>query len=361
ITPKNNGSPQYRATNVPIDDNAYYEFSFNMYSDYFTETVAPTIWLYYQDVNKADIKCIKLYMRNAGLHSGEWKKYTYILPSYIPKSTEPEAEYMSMQIKIPAEISSIYFDDISLRTVTAYNEENLLSNASFEQFDVGGTLRNWTAGNIENISLSEDTHKDICSIGINNTTLYTSALVDGGKTYLFYTWFNASNLTSAASYPTLRVQVGDFVSTTDFTDAFDKKDSGWYKLATEVTIPDSVAENASATVALIMNGADTGYFDDVSFKLKGRTGYTLRNLKTSTSDSSITVEYDINSHFTEDGGTVIYVFFDADGRLLTMEKESAAFGGAHITRTFDKVNFASMKIFVWDSLGGMLPYSNVIQ
>lgn len=130
---------------------------------------------------------------------------------------------------------------------------------------------------------------------------------------------------------------------------------------TKAAVLRTYADDANTTDALVMNGADTGYFDDVTFKLKGKTGYTLRNLKTSTSDSSITVEYDINSHFTEDGGTVIYVFYDADGRMLTIEKEAAAFGGAHITRTFDKVDFASMKIFVWDSLGGMLPYSNVIQ
>ncbi|MBR3576363.1 MAG: hypothetical protein IKL42_03055, partial [Clostridia bacterium] len=76
---------------------------------------------------------------------------------------------------------------------------------------------------------------------------------------------------------------------------------------------------------------------------------------------SVTVEYDVTNHFTEAGGTVFYIFYNADGRYLKMEKEDAAFDNIHMTRTFDKADFASMKVFIWDSLGGMIPFSNVIE
>ena len=110
-----------------------------------------------------------------------------------------------------------------------------------------------------------------------------------------------------------------------------------------------------------MNGSDIGYFDDATFKLKGKTGFTLRNLKTTTSPSAITVEYDINTHYTEEGGTIFYAFYDASGRFIKMEKEAVSSATAHITKTFSKVDFASMKVFVWDNLGGLVPYSNVIE
>ena len=105
-----------------------------------------------------------------------------------------------------------------------------------------------------------------------------------------------------------------------------------------------------------------GYVDDISFRIKPeKTGYTLRNLSYSSTDTAITVEYDVTNHFTESGGTVFYVFYDANGRFVKMEKEDAAFDNIHITKTFNKVDFASMKVFIWDSLGGMVPYSNMIE
>ena len=105
-----------------------------------------------------------------------------------------------------------------------------------------------------------------------------------------------------------------------------------------------------------------GYVDDASFRVQPeKTGYTLRNLSYSSDASSITVEYDVTNHFTESGGTVIYVFYDAAGRFVKMEKEDAAFDNIHMTKTFEKADFASMKVFIWNSIGGMLPLSNMIE
>ncbi|MBR3576579.1 MAG: hypothetical protein IKL42_04150, partial [Clostridia bacterium] len=97
------------------------------------------------------------------------------------------------------------------------------------------------------------------------------------------------------------------------------------------------------------------------YKIKAKTGYTLSNLEASSSDTSISVEYDVAKHDAEEGGTVIYAFYAEDGRFVKMEKEDADFSSEHISRTFNKVDFDSMKIFIWDSLGGLIPYSNVIE
>ncbi|MBR2973382.1 MAG: hypothetical protein IKC41_04115 [Clostridia bacterium] len=97
------------------------------------------------------------------------------------------------------------------------------------------------------------------------------------------------------------------------------------------------------------------------YKITPKTGYTLSNLQTSSTETSVTVEYDVAKHITEEGGIIIYAFYDLLGRFVKMEKEDAAFDNIHMTRTFDKADFASMKVFIWDSLGGMIPFSNVIE
>ncbi|MBR2973735.1 MAG: carbohydrate binding domain-containing protein [Clostridia bacterium] len=369
LTPKNTSSSmQLRAYNLPIDRNSYYEVSFSVYSEYFDAEKVPQLWLTYRSPESSDYQRPREYFTQTHTHNGVWKDYRFIVANPAV-ADNLEATTVDFLVDIPAGIESCYFDNISIRKVTDYKEDNLLTNISFESLSRVNDYVNtsatgfygWGTASPANIYITDDAHTDNFGVGVKNTSFYATAPVEGGKTYLFSTWFNANELTSAASYPSLKVQAGNFTSTVDFTNAFDKKAAGWHLLSAEFTIPDSVAANTRATVSLVMTGTDIGYFDDATFGIKGKTGYTLRNLKTTASESSITVEYDINSHFTEEGGTIIYVFYDADGRYLKMEKEAAAFTGAHITRTFDKVDFASMKVFVWDNLGGLIPYSNVIE
>jgi len=92
-------------------------------------------------------------------------------------------------------------------------------------------------------------------------------------------------------------------------------------------------------------------------------GYTLSNLTTSSTEKSVTVECDVTNNLTA-GGTVIYSFYDADGRLLTMKTADApSVGGTtHITKTIDiEKKFAKIKVFIWNALGGLIPYSNVLE
>ena len=115
-------------------------------------------------------------------------------------------------------------------------------------------------------------------------------------------------------------------------------------------------------VTLNVAGDAIGYFDDATFNpVSDKAGYTLRNLTTTVDGSTVTVEYDVTNHFTEDGGTVIYAFYDAEGRFVKFEKEDAVFDSIHITRTFDNADFASVKVFIWDALGSLVPFSNTIE
>lgn len=365
ISPTGSSSAQLRAIGVPVDENSYYELSFSMYSDDITATTTPQVMLTYCNASGTSIKSVSLLLSQYYNDKGTWKDYSFIL------ANPPYQDIANVDIKIivPSSVSSTYFDNLSFRKVTGYNEELLISNTSFESFDSNSSyvntnnseIKGWAATTPANVYVGSDSHSGNSSIGIKNTSLYTTANIEGGKTYLFSAWFNASDLTSNSSYPSLKLQVGNFVSTTDFADAFSKKGSGWYKLSTEVTIPESVGTKATATVSLVMNGNDIGYFDDVSFKLKAKTGYTLRNLDVESTNSAVTVEYDVANHFTEDGGVVIYAFYNSDGSLITTESENAVFESPHVTKTFSKVDFTSMKVFIWNSLGGLIPYSNVLE
>ncbi|MBR2471246.1 MAG: hypothetical protein IKB55_01045, partial [Clostridia bacterium] len=128
----------------------------------------------------------------------------------------------------------------------------------------------------------------------------------------------------------------------------------------DATLVNGVSE--VAVTSLTNNFTCTLAAGEVSlYKITPKTGYTLSNLETSSTATSVTVEYDVAKHNAEEGGTVIYSFYDTQGRFVKMEKEPANFSSEHISRTFDKVDFASMKIFIWDALGGLIPYSNVIE
>ncbi len=96
---------------------------------------------------------------------------------------------------------------------------------------------------------------------------------------------------------------------------------------------------------------------------KIKKGYTLRNLTASSTNKSVTVEYDVTNNLTE-GGTVIYAFYDAQGRFVKMKTEAAAFEGgtAHIKKIFnEEIDFASMKVFIWNSVTGMTSLSDMIE
>ncbi|MBR2973381.1 MAG: hypothetical protein IKC41_04110, partial [Clostridia bacterium] len=197
------------------------------------------------------------------------------------------------------------------------------------------------------------------------------------KTYEISFWFNAKNLVDETTYPHIQFQTsgthsyngiyGHETKRFDFKDAYTKKDNGWVKYTAEYTVPEYQEgyDITKANLQYIMKGSSAdiiGYFDDVSVRVKPtKTGYTLRNLTYSSSDNSVTVEYAVTNHFTEDGSTVIYAFYDADGRFTKMEKETAIFDNIHISRTFDKGDCSSVKVFIWDSVSGMKPCSNMIE
>ncbi|MBR2472297.1 MAG: carbohydrate binding domain-containing protein, partial [Clostridia bacterium] len=380
----------YRNTSLSLDPGASYKLSFNMYTTGLDSSAFPFVAMAFKNSTGSTVTEETLTLYNSYKNNGTWTTYNPVFT--VPADSTITSTTLTFSFPKAA---TVYLDNISLKKVLALSEHELLKNTSFEFFTANSnyTAANGTVpsdgwgtsstqyANFYVPAMSEVTpHSGNHTIGLgaNGTELITYDVpVEYGKTYELSVWFNAKNLTDATTYPQLFVQtsgnaaysssLGHSTLRTNFTDAYTHKNDGWYKLTTTYTVPEYQEgyDITKATVAVKMMGSSSsviGYVDDISFRIKPeKTGYTLRNLSYLSTDTAITVEYDVTNHFTESGGTVFYVFYDANGRYLKMEKEDAAFDNIHITRTFGKVDFASMKVFIWDSLGGMVPYSNVIE
>ena len=380
----------YRNTSLSLDLGASYKLSFNMYTTELDSSAFPFVEMAFKNSKGHTITKETLTLYNSYKNNDTWTTYTPIFT--VPADSTITSTTITFSFP---KVATVYLDNISLKKVLAFSEHEMLTNTSFEYFTTNGsyTAANGTvpSGGWSTSSagystfyipaMSEVTpHSGSHTIGLgsNGTELIASNVpVEYGKTYEFSVWFNAKNLTDATTYPQLFVQtsgnaaynksLGHSTLRTDFTDAYTKKNDGWYKLTTTYTVPEYQEgyDITKATVAVKMMGGSPsviGYVDDISFRVNPeKTGYTLRNLSYAASDTSITVEYDVTNHFTEDGGTVIYAFYDADGRFVKMEKETAAFDSLHVTKTFNKIDFASVKVFIWNAIGGLIPYSNMIE
>ncbi|MBR3576362.1 MAG: carbohydrate binding domain-containing protein [Clostridia bacterium] len=375
----------YQNTSLTLESGANYKLSFDMYGESFTSSKLPVVTMTYNN-DGATSETVTLY--NSHINLSTWTKYDLIFK--VPA----DATGATLAFTFPNGTTT-YLDNISLKKVLAVSEHELLKNTSFEFFEAnssytaangtrptGGWATNssgystFTVPAISAVTPHSGNHT--IGLGANGTELVASGIpVDYGKTYELSVWFNAKNLTDASTYPQLFVQtsgnstynssLGHSTMRTNFTDAYTHKNDGWYKLSATFSTPEYQEgyDVTKASVSIKMMGSSAnvvGYVDDISFRVKPeKTGYTLRNLSYSSNDTAITVEYDVTNHFTESGGTVFYIFYDADGRYVKMEKEDAVFNNIHMSRTFDKIDFTSMKVFIWDSLGGMIPYSNAIE
>ncbi len=377
LVPSGSDNVIYRSKNISVASKKTYELSFMMKTSSLTSaTLVPNVKLKFGSGSKIH------HLYNIHPHNGEWKTYKKVFE--VPE----DMLACKIEFELPAACGDVFLDDISLRQVTAYNEEQFTNNNSFEWFEANASYINangtkpinWDTSSktYANIYVADDSviapHSGNYSVGIKAAVLQQTAPdVEYGKTYEFSVWFNAKNMVDKSTYPHLTIQTrnsagayanGATTKREYFYDSYLNKDKGWYKLTALYTVPEyqDGYDIKSVVVTLNVAGDAIGYFDDASFKLVSeKGGYTLRNLKTTVGESSITVEYDVTNHFTEYGGTVIYAFYDADGRFIKFEKETASFDSLHITKTFDKVDFANVKVFVWDSLGGLVPYSNMIE
>ena len=391
LTPSSGNNYSYANASIPVEYNASYAFSFNLYAPALTSSTVPYATMAYKDADGNTISSETVRFYNSFINNGSWLTYNPVFT--VPNDSAITTATLSLTFIGGS--GTVYLDNISLRKVTAFNEEQILQNPSFEYYTANGyytgsngmqPVGNWTTGSSQYATFFVPSKNEVAphsgnhaiGLGANGTILRNDNVpIEYGKTYEISFWFNAKNLVDETTYPHIQFQTsgthsyngiyGHETKRFDFKDAYTKKDNGWVKYTAEYTVPEYQEgyDITKANLQYIMKGSSAdiiGYFDDVSVRVKPeKTGYTLRNLTYSSSDDSVTVEYDVTNHFTEAGGTVFYIFYNADGRYLKMEKEDAAFDGIHITRTFDKADFASMKVFIWNSLGGMIPLSNVIE
>ena len=381
---------------MPIEHSSQYILSFDTKVPYATaQEHSPYVQIYYNNENGTRVKTETINLYNGFINSDKWSSYKLTLTAPEDTSATKATIYFYFPKGSLGRNRTAYLDNISLRKVVAYNESQYLSNTSFELFITNASYTSangtqpaggWNTGGSQYADfyvppISEvSPHSGNHSIGLaaNGTILRQESVpLDYGKTYEISIWFNGKNLVDETTYPQIRLQTSGTVAYGqagghetkwfNFTDAYEKRNDGWIKLTAEYTVPEyqDGYDITKANLQFIMAGSSPdviGYFDDASFRIKSdKPGYVLRNLETTVTETNVTVNYDVTNNLTESGGTVFYIFYDADGRFVKMEKETAAFDTLHVTRTFDIVDFTSMKVFVWDSLGGLIPYSNMIE
>ena len=288
---------EYRKHNFAVEPNTNYLLSLSMYTDSLTSSTVPSVRMIYKNADGATVINKTTYLYNSFLNNDSWKDYDLTL--LVPD--DANITKASLYIIFPGDSGDVYLDNLSLRKVTAFKEEQMITNTSFEMYGPNNFYTsayqtqpiNWNTGSTTYddvyIATSGDVvpHSGNFSIGLaadgqvalNNANHIP---IEYGKTYEFSVWFNGKNLTDVSSYPQLYLQtrgvnaynnsLGHRTTRINFTDAYEKRNDGWYKLTAEYTVPEYQEgydiTKTSFAVKMIGTNGDIGYFDDISFRLK---------------------------------------------------------------------------------------------